>query len=495
MCSCAMMAQEVNLVNDYIPGPGGVCSRGVYQYQNSLVFYKELDEETKIYQYDKDSDQISVILTSDNVEDDLLGLATNGIETAISSGTNGLRQHAYISENRDFSDLTKIFSVENTDSYISRSRYYDGYYIFFTSKTVDSLSLIDVYLVDDFGETSIIVSDLPDGSYDYNYGKVDNYLIIAPERTAINGKNIFAFDMDEKMEVPIDEVIPTYQDCGLNRRFFILNENIMVHECESQSYLYDIANEKYLDYNLVGYPFLLHDSPEHLHYVAQSTLFRLDKSTGESSIIVEEVWDQQIRDNKIAVSIKVGDFIQMVFYDVITGETDIHPTNFPSQEFFLGFSRMYAVESGYHFTLYAFGQEEAMLCRINEEEFKVIDEFSGLSFRSTPAVYGEDVYFTKNDPEYGPELFVVNYTPSSANDIENSFDLSIAPNPAQSHISLLTTEHIERIEISNMSGQSIKTEQYNNSSIDISDMAPGIYILKAINRDGLVATQKLIVTK
>jgi hypothetical protein len=68
--------------------------------------------------------------------------------------------------------------------------------------------------------------------------------------------------------------------------------------------------------------------------------------------------------------------------------------------------------------------------------------------------------------------------------------LEISPNPADNMINLRTNSKIEKIEIINLSGAVVQTEN-NTTNIDISRLKPGMYLLKAKSNAG-VETGKFI---
>lgn len=63
--------------------------------------------------------------------------------------------------------------------------------------------------------------------------------------------------------------------------------------------------------------------------------------------------------------------------------------------------------------------------------------------------------------------------------------IKIFPNPAKSQIQIQTTEKIEKIELLNTSGQHIKKMNFRNkSSIDVSTISKGVYLLKIDTEQG-----------
>lgn len=85
------------------------------------------------------------------------------------------------------------------------------------------------------------------------------------------------------------------------------------------------------------------------------------------------------------------------------------------------------------------------------------------------------IYF---DGIYGPEA-----TPTSTDDLLE-IDLTLLPNPATNILTIQSNEPIEQYEIYSITGALVSFDKAtgNNTSVDISDLSNGIYLLKATNK-------------
>ena len=79
---------------------------------------------------------------------------------------------------------------------------------------------------------------------------------------------------------------------------------------------------------------------------------------------------------------------------------------------------------------------------------------------------------------------------SSSDDIDNVEGITIYPNPARNEFSIKSSEAIENIEILNMMGQVLYTNNSNFDLVQIS-LPAGVYLVKIQTVDGKTAVQKL----
>jgi len=78
--------------------------------------------------------------------------------------------------------------------------------------------------------------------------------------------------------------------------------------------------------------------------------------------------------------------------------------------------------------------------------------------------------------------------------IQDSADFSYAPNPAKTHIKVAASEAIVSVAMINSLGQQVSTTHIgaNDGTIDVANLARGVYILKA-NIANATITRKVVI--
>lgn len=73
----------------------------------------------------------------------------------------------------------------------------------------------------------------------------------------------------------------------------------------------------------------------------------------------------------------------------------------------------------------------------------------------------------------------------------------VYPNPANNMININASENMQKIQILNMAGQCVYSSQVggNNTQVNVSNMADGMYFVKIYTDNGNVSTQKIVVRK
>jgi len=91
----------------------------------------------------------------------------------------------------------------------------------------------------------------------------------------------------------------------------------------------------------------------------------------------------------------------------------------------------------------------------------------------------------------GESVYVETQLITSIN--ENRIDFNFYPNPGNGVFKLQGLSN-SLIEVRDINGRQIRNQQLfeNNSSIDLSELKPGIYFLKVITIDGFVTIKKII---
>ena len=84
---------------------------------------------------------------------------------------------------------------------------------------------------------------------------------------------------------------------------------------------------------------------------------------------------------------------------------------------------------------------------------------------------------------------------TSIKSLNNDYSFMIAPNPAKDNISLISDniDQIQSIYLVDMMGKNVTSKSaFTNTTIDISNLSSGQYILNIISKDGAIARQKFI---
>lgn len=79
----------------------------------------------------------------------------------------------------------------------------------------------------------------------------------------------------------------------------------------------------------------------------------------------------------------------------------------------------------------------------------------------------------------------------------NQSRLSVYPNPAQNTITVSQRDVIQRIDIVTLSGKNVLTSfsDKSSSTVDVSDLAKGIYLVKAISQNNTSTVHMLVITR
>ena len=87
--------------------------------------------------------------------------------------------------------------------------------------------------------------------------------------------------------------------------------------------------------------------------------------------------------------------------------------------------------------------------------------------------------------------FPVNATPVNEN-FHTSFSLSVYPNPVQNILNIQTQEIIKEIAVYDVLGKKLAVSQVSTNSIDVSNLAQGMYIFKVMNDNDKSFSTKFI---
>jgi len=125
----------------------------------------------------------------------------------------------------------------------------------------------------------------------------------------------------------------------------------------------------------------------------------------------------------------------------------------------------------------------------------IVDEVSYFD-QTTDISYGRFPNGTGAFQEMNPTFNAQNDgTTSTSFETLEGIEFKLYPNPAKEVITLTAKMEITEVVFYNLSGQSMLKVQANQKevSVDISDFSNGLYVLKALMKDGTVLTDKVIV--
>lgn len=481
--------QEAKLVIDYTPGTDDTFQKRLQHYQNSIVFIGNTEQGQAIMQYDKHTDEMYPLLQNDDVLDEIIFFSTNREEIIFFTGLQGYNKHLYRSQTRDLSDLNKVYSTQGDR--IGRVRISGDRTIIMDVVKNDGVETINIILIDEQGEITEVLSGLTDSVFDYDVRFIGEVLLIAPNETAINGENLIAYNMSSKTTIPIDNVLQNYDNCGLHKRFVIYSESILIHDCQENWRLYDIEEQRYLDYDEGDITSIRHIENDYIYYISGTNLNRLNKTTLQKEYILDYIASSNFNGDKL-IGIALQNFnVKMFQYNFQNEVLDYYDAPFSSLGEFNIISNYAEVNEGKHFSLYSFDHENALLCKIKNDNIEVISEYPRFGNNVAPVDYEEDIYFIPNDPEHGAELFVVDYLPSSTVD-QQDVHYRLSPNPASELIEIQSEEDSYSISVYNLSGNLIH-QCDDCKTINVSKFHSGIYILEMTTKQGYNSKQKFVV--
>lgn len=492
MCSLSL-AQTPELVVDYVEGAEGSVTGTVFHFQNTLVYQGTSDiGYPAILQYDKSTDAVTVLTSSDDFDGEIAGLATNTLEILflIRRGSEGspVRQ-LYRAFESDLSDITLLYDAG--DAELITFRAHRDHYMIIEEYEVDNEAKVNLKVVATNGTVTDFLTALPGLATNYRFTAVDGHFLVQPREDLIDGKSILVYDILSGSEIPIIDLIPDFQDCGLLTRLGALNDNIIYYNCGSSTFIYDLARAEYLPSDDRSYSFI-YDRTDLLFVSYQGQIGKIIKSTGQFEAIEDQVLTFSISSPYLTTYTPNGLDSDIKIMNLETDQIFSFPLAIEINSF-LFISRLAAVPQGIHMMLFDFDSGDGVMLKVDEDGMQVISEIPGLSFSDRPIVYGEDIYFTYNDPDVGRELFVIDYEVSSANEVSNQKKVSVFPNPASTTIRIESGEKAipDNFQIIDSQG-AIRIDQIYQPEVDISALQAGLYFIHLNYADGRIAIAKFL---
>ncbi len=483
------IAQSPVLVEDYLEGVEGSVEGRMYEYQNTLTYVgTTLDGGHGVLQYDKNSGVISEIVMDGDFENDIFFIGSFSDELFLATAENNSIKVLYRSYERDLSDIEKIY--DSGEANIRRFRFYEGYTLIFED-VLDVEEKTNIKIVSPDGEVTTLYSGLSGSGFRFRLTSVNDHFVIAPRDEAIEGESIVLYSLASNSIVPITNLLPDYQDCGLLSRLASINDNILTYEC-SETIIYDFSRSEYIPYS-EGSLFVHYDKDNYIFASINGELFRINKESG----LQEDIVDENVRASRTFRSsylglIENGAFYNIVYFDFETEELSSFTTTIPTTETSPRFTGFGIVPSGVHTVIYNNATKSGVLVNVNNNEYAVIDSVYDVSSVNRPTAYGDDIFFTHNDPEFGQELFWIDYTTSNTDDIIVHGAL-VSPNPSSQTVKVLGKdgEAYGISEVRDMNGNVIFTN-INTQELEVNQLSSGVYLLKYNLQNGRTASLKFV---
>ena len=483
-----IFSQSPTLVEDYILGPQGSVDARIYDFGGILTYEGTTQNgEHAILQYDKNIDEITVLATDEDFEGNIITISANTEEILILTGEGSSIKNFYRSYENDLSDLDHIYN--SGDATLRQLRLYEGYTLILEENTDGTDYTTNIILQDLEGINSDLFIDLPGRTTDYSFTVARGHFILAPEVELIDGKSILAYNFEAKSFVPITNIIPGFEDCGLISRMSSLRENIIYYRCDAE-YYYDLNANQYL--NIDGGS-LAYENEDFIYLSRGADLIRINKATGEEELILDGIISSTRQSPYFVGLTNNNSQIDISYFNFEEEKLYTYPTVLiPDLSYRMtGFGE---VQSGVHILVFESETGNGIISKINSESYTEIDAVYNVSFNNRPVAYDEDIYFTHEHPVYGNELFVIDYDVNSTKDIISPSNIKILPNPAQISINI---EHPEEFipvttTIFDINGMIVK-KNTNRVSIDVSNFASGMYLLNTIYSNGKTITERFVV--
>lgn len=99
--------------------------------------------------------------------------------------------------------------------------------------------------------------------------------------------------------------------------------------------------------------------------------------------------------------------------------------------------------------------------------------------------YNGSLYFNANYDNASIELWKLTTTPTSVNDLSNTNDIKIYPNPSSNILQIESSDNIENIKIYDISGRLVIQQKTVSDEVDISKLSIGSYIIQIQTKRGI----------
>jgi len=481
--------QTPELVIDYIEGTEGSVDGRIYRLNDALIYEgTNLYGQVAILSYNKETDQVTELATNSDFDGDILSISSNTEEMIVFTGEGNSIKNMYLAFESDFSDIQNIYS--SGEAVMRRFRFYQDHKLILEQYDIDDPK-VNIKLYEPDGNIKDLFFDLPGTSSDYGFTAAADHFIIYPRTTPIDGQSLIAYSIESKSIVPFTNIVPEYIDCGIVNRFGALNDNLIYYDCAYDSYVYDIGLGQYLNNNNQSF-FIIYDKPDELYFSFDGTIRKVNKTSGEGEIVFDNVVTFRSNFSSLIVTTTNGLTVDISHLNFENDQISTYPTSFPVDNNYrlTGFA---FVPEGVHLTIYETNEDNGVMVRINEDSYTELDSVYNVSFLNRPVTYGEDIYYTHQDPEVGNELFLLDYQISSTQELSPYLPINISPNPVRDYLNINHRQELEAISsvIIDQTGQIVRY-QINSSGEDISNLSAGMYYLKTHYKSGEVGMSKFV---
>ena len=482
--------QSPVLVEDYILGPQGSVDNRIYQFQNTLTYLGTTQlGERAILQYDKETDEISVLAQNADFVGDIISISSNTEELLIFTGENNASKNLYRSLESDLSDIQNLYN--SGEASIARIRIHQDHIMVFEENFDGIEYTLNMKVLHPDDSMTVIYENLPGRFFDYNLTAVQGHFLISPEVNLIEDQSILAFDIESRSVVPFTNIVPEFEECGLVERIFSLNDNIVSWRCEAD-FIYDLSTNQFIQLGSTSY-FIYYDLDDHLFALISGRLFKIDKETGDQTLILDEIIASRGFFSSFFAFSNTGGTVVAHYFDFEDENLYSYGTDYsPEQNFRMtGFG---IVPSGLHVTIYDGTTDNGVISSINANNYTEIDSVFNVGFNNRPVAYEEDIYFTHQDPTFGNELFLIDYEVTNTIDLTLNNPIRISPNPANTYIQV---EHsVEDYPITttliDMSGKALPVIE-ENGRIDVHHLPSGMYFLRTTYKNGSIGMERFVV--
>jgi len=490
LISTNLVSQNIELVEDCNPGIEGSIEGRVIGFQNTLLYVGEnKNGERGMIRYDDQSNTFTTAIAQSQLDNPIGAVISDDEDLFIFTIQNNQFTTLYHSIIGDLSDLTMIYSPTNAmlnyiekfdDIYIIGEQANDG-----TNKSKISMFSKDV-------EVTELIPELEGHISNYVLTVIDDYLLLGAKNTMINGEFLNVLNLNPMNFVNINEVIPDYTNCGFFSNISTIKNRIIYYGCDKRvSYDLLLKKELLIDFDNHLPLTVSGDIYYYLGLGQSNTLNSYNLTTNENELIFENIQSLSASENYTVFTQKNNGMVDISYLHLENGQTVSHQTGISEDDFSFRATSVGEVPNGLHTIFFKTNGGNGILAKVDSEAFEIIDSVYNIFPQYQPVAINEDIYFTHAHPEYGRELFKLDYITTPTGELEKDAKVSISPNPTTGMIIINPTNvELDTIEVYDSHGILIKKTV--SSQISLLDFPSGLYILKIMTKAGNTYTEKVM---